>query len=105
MIGKSLANDFQYTNLKYKKYLYSSLNALCFLFMFISNQFIYQSLFVFCFLKPVPSLNLIHFDLLYYQDNNTEHHKVIYPPCSRNCQILQKKTGNKINKNIAIPYN
>ena len=45
------------------------------------------------------------FDLLYYQDNNTEHHKVIYPPCSRNCQILQKKTGNKINKNIAIPYN
>ena len=26
--------------------------------------------------KFVLSLNLIHFYLLYYQDNNTEHHKV-----------------------------
>ena len=36
MIGKSLANDFQYTKLKYKQYLYFSLNIplmflLCFL--------------------------------------------------------------------------
>ena len=28
---------------------------------------------------------------MYYQDNNIEHRKVIYPPYSRNCQILQKK--------------
>ena len=35
---------------------------------------------------------------MYYQDNNTEHPKVIYLPYSRNCQILWKKTGNKINK-------
>ena len=49
--------------------------------MFLSIQLICQSLFLFCLLK-----------LLYtYQDNNTEHHKVIYPPYSRNCQVLQKK--------------
>ena len=32
---------------------------------------------------------------MYYQDNNTEHHKIIYPPYNRNCQISQKKKGNK----------
>ena len=61
--------------------------------------FVYPWLFLFCFLKLVFSLNLIHFYLMYYQDNNTEHHKVMYPPYSRNCTVLQKKkTGNKINK-------
>ena len=39
---------------------------------------------------------------MYYQDNNTDHHQVIYPPYSRNCQFFQE-TGNKINKKIAIP--
>ena len=70
--------------------------------MFLFIQFIYKSL-LFCLLKLVLSLNLIRFYL--YQENNTEHHKVIYDPHSRNCQVLQKKTGNKINKNIAIPCN
>ena len=32
---------------------------------------------------------------MYYRDDNTEHHKVIYPPYSRNCQVLQKNTENK----------
>ena len=40
-------------------------------------QFIYQSLFLVCLLKLVLSLNLIHFYLMYYQDNSTEHHKVV----------------------------
>ena len=35
---------------------------------------------------------------MYYLDNNTEHHKVIYPSYTTNCQVLQKKSGNKINK-------
>ena len=74
-----LANDFQYTKIKYKQYLYFSL--------FISPV-------LFCLLKLALSLNLIHFYLMYYQDNKTEHHKVIYPPYSRNCQVLQKR-GNK----------
>ena len=61
-------------------------------------QFIYQSLFLFCLPELFLSLDLIHFYLIYYQDNNIEHHKVIYPSYSRNCQVLQKKTGYKINK-------
>ena len=59
--------------------------------MFLIIQFISQSLFLFCLLKLVLSLNLIHIYLIYYQVNNTEHHKVIYPPYSWNCQFLQKK--------------
>ena len=59
--------------------------------MFLFIQFFSQSLFLFCLLKLILSLNLIHFYLMYYQDNNTEHHKVIYPPYSRNCQVLQQK--------------
>ena len=66
-------------------------------FTFLLIQFIYQSLFLFRLLKFVFSLNLIHFYLLMYcPDNNTEHHKG-NPPYSRNCQVLQKKTGNNIN--------
>ena len=42
---------------------------------------------------------------MYYEDNNIGHHQFIYPPYSRNCQVLQKETGNKINKIIAIPCN
>ena len=59
--------------------------------MFLFIQFIYQSLFLFCLLKLVLSLSLIYFYPMYYQDNNTEHYKVIYLPYSRNCQVLQKK--------------
>ena len=82
MIGKSLANDFQYTKLKYKQYLYFSLNIpLMFLLFFLFSLFL--SL---CF-----SFVYLNFYLMYYQDNNTQHHKVIYPPYSRNCQVLQKK--------------
>ena len=87
MIARSLVNDFQYTKLKYKQYLYFSLNI------------------PLMFLSPCFFFVYLNFYLTYYQDNNTEHHKVIYPPYSRNCQVLQKKTGSKINKNIAIPWN
>ena len=59
--------------------------------MFLFTQFIYESLFLFCLLKLVFSLNLIHFYLMCYQDNTTEHHKFIYPPYNRNCQFLQNK--------------
>ena len=84
MIGKSLANDFQYTKLKYKQYLYFSLNIpLMFLLCFFLFSLFLSSWFFFVHLN---------FYLLYYQDNNAEHHKVIYPPYSRNCQVLRKKT-------------
>ena len=53
---------------KYTTYVY---------FMFLFIQFVYQSLFLFCLLKLALSLNLIHFYLIYYQDNGTEHHKAI----------------------------
>ena len=46
------------------------------------------------FLSPCFFFVYLNFYLMYYQDNNTEHHKVIYPPYSRNCQVLQKR-GNK----------
>ena len=43
-----------------------------------------------------------HFKILCFFSHaamtRAEHHKVIYPPYSRNCQVLQEKTGNKINK-------
>ena len=43
---------------------------------------------------------------MYYQNNNKKHHKVTYSPYGRNLQVLlKKKTGNKINKNIAITGN
>ena len=77
MIGKSLGNDFEYTKLKDKQHLYFSLNTPCFLTFFLFIQFIYQSLFLVSLLKLVHSLNLIHFYLMYYQDNSTEHHKAI----------------------------
>ena len=66
--------------------------------------FVYPWLFLFCFLKLVFSLNLIHFYLMYYQDNNTEHHKVMYPPYSRNCTVLQKKKNRKQNKQKALLF-
>ena len=81
MIGKSLANYFLYTMLKYKQYLYFSLNIPP---MFFFIQFI-------CLVSPCFFFVYLNFYLMYYQDNNTEHHKVIYPPYSRNCQVLQKK--------------
>ena len=83
MIGKSLANDFQYTKLKYKQYLYFSLNIPL---MFLLCFFLFS-----LFLSPCFFFVYLNFYLMYYQDNNTEHHKVIYPPYSRNCQVLQKK--------------
>ena len=43
------------------------------------------------FVSPCFFFVYLNFYLMYYQDNNTEHHKVIYPPYSRNCQVLQKK--------------
>ena len=90
MIGRSLANDFQYTKLKYKQYLqFKCTTYVSFIFLFI--QSIYQFLLLFCLLKLVLSLSLIYFYLIYYQDNNTDHHKVISPSHSRNFQVLQKK--------------
>ena len=86
MIGKSLANDFQYTKLKYEQYLYFSLNIPL---MFLLCFFLFS-----LFLSPCFFFVYLNFYLMYYQDNNTEHHKVIYPPYRRDCQILQKK-GNK----------
>ena len=83
MIGKSLANDFQYTKLKYKQYLYFSLNIPL---MFLLCFFLFS-----LFLSPCFFFVYLNFYLTYYQDNNTEHHKVIYSPYSRNCQVLQKK--------------
>ena len=53
-IDQSLANDFQYTKLKYKQHLYSSLKIPTYVsFMFIFIQFINQSLFPFCLFKLV----------------------------------------------------
>ena len=83
MIGKSLENHFQYTKLKYKQYLYISLNIPL---MFLLCFFLFS-----LFLSPCFFFVYLNFYLMYYQDNNTEHHKVIYPPYSRNCQVLQKK--------------
>ena len=72
MIGRSLVYDFQYTKLKYKQYLYFSVNTplmflLCF---FLFSLFI--NMFIFCLLKLVFSLNLIYFYLMYYKDNSTD---------------------------------
>ena len=79
MIGESLANDFQYTKLKCKLYLYFSLNIPTYVsFMFYFIQFIYKLLFLFCLLKLILSLNLIDFYLTYYQDNNAEHNKFTF---------------------------
>ena len=83
MISKLLANDFQYTKLKYKQYLYFSLNIPL---MFLLCFFLFS-----LFLSPCFFFVYLNFYLMYYQDNNTEHHKVIYPPYNRNCQVLQKK--------------
>ena len=92
MIGKSLANGFQYTKLKYKQYLqFKYTTYVSFMFLFI--QFNCQSLFLFCLLKLVRFSKFNSFlpNLL-----SGEHHKVVCPPYSRNCQFPQKKTGNKI---------
>ena len=83
MISKSLANDFQYTKLKCKQYLYFSLNIPP---MFLLCFFLFSLLLSHCFFFVH-----LNFYLMYYQDTNTEQHKVIYPPYSRNCQVLQKK--------------
>ena len=90
MIGRSLANEFQYTKLKYKQYLQVKYTTyVSFMFLFI--QSIYQFLLLFCLLKLVLSLSLIYFYLMYYQDHDTDHHKVISPSHSRNLEVLQRK--------------
>ena len=67
MIGKSLANDFQYTKLKYKQYLqFKYTTYVSFMFLFI--QFI-SPCFFFVYLSLSFSLNLIHFYLIYYQES------------------------------------
>ena len=79
MIGESLANDFQYTKLKYKQYIYFSLSIPTYVsFMFHFIQFIYQRLSLFCLFKLILSLDLIDFSLMYYQDNNAEHNKFTF---------------------------
>ena len=83
MIGKSLADDLQYTKLRYKQYLYFSLNIPL---MFLLCFFLFSLFLCLCFFFVY-----LNFYLMYYQDNNTEHHKAIYPPYSRNFQVLQKK--------------
>ena len=40
---------------------------------------------------------------MYYQDNNTERHKVNYLPYSWTMPDSLEKTGCKINKNISSP--
>ena len=73
MIGKSLANGFQYTKLKYKQYFqFKYTTYVSFMFVFI--QFIYQSLFLFCLLKLVlfSKFNSFLPNLL-----AGEHHKAI----------------------------
>ena len=96
MIGKSLASDFQYTKLKYKQYPYFSSNiSLMFLLCFFLFSLFPSPCFFFVYLN---------FYLMHYLDNNAKHQKVIYPPYSRNCEVLQKKTQ-KTNKNIPIPCN
>ena len=68
MISKSLANDFQYTKLKYKQYLYFSLNIpLMFLLCFFLFSLFIRPCFFFLYLNF--SLNLIHFYLIYYQES------------------------------------
>ena len=70
MIGKSLANDFQYTKLKYKQYLYFSLNIpLMFLLCFFLFSLFIGPCFFFVYLNLSFSLNLIHFYLIYYQES------------------------------------
>ena len=83
MIGKSLANDLQYTKLEYKQYLYFRLNMPL---MFLLCFFLFSLFLSLCFFFVY-----LNFYLMYYQDNNTEHHKAVYAPYSRNCQVLQKK--------------
>ena len=91
MIGKSLANGFQYTKLKNKQYLQFKIPLMFLLFLFI--KFVSQSLFPFRLLKLVlfSKFNSFLPNILL-----GEHHKAICRPYSRNCQVLQKKTGNKI---------
>ena len=83
MIGKFLGNDFQHTKFKCKQYLNISLNIPL---MFLLCFFLFS-----LFLSPCFFFVYLNFYLMYYQDNNTEHRKVIYFPYSRNCQFLQKK--------------
>ena len=42
---------------------------------------------------------------MYYQDNNTEHHKVNYPPYEQTLPDSWEKTGNKIKRKTASPHN
>ena len=70
MIGKSLANDLQYTKLKYKQYLYFSLNIpLMFLLCFFLFSLFISPCFFFVYLNLSFSLNLIHFYPIYYQES------------------------------------
>ena len=71
--------------------------------MFLLHFFLFSlfSLFLFCLLKLVlfSKFNSCLPNLL-----SREHHKAICPLYSRNCLVLQKKTGNKIAV-FAIPCN
>ena len=89
MIGKSLANSFQYTKLKYKQYFqfkYTTMFLLCF---FLFTLFI-SPCFFFVYLNLSFSLNLIHFYLIYYHESIISFIQQKLPGSS------EKKTGNKI---------
>ena len=92
MIGKSLANGFQYTKLKYKQYFqFKYTTYVSFMFVFI--QFICQSLFLFCLLKLVlfSKFNSFLPNLL-----AGEHHKAILHTVKIARFFKKKTTGNKI---------
>ena len=96
MIGKSLANDFQYTKLKYKQNLYFSLNIpLMFLLLFF---------LLILFLSPCFYFVYLNFYLKLHHDKNTEHHKVIYLHAVEIVRFFREKKR-ETNKNIPIPCN
>ena len=83
MIGKSLANDFQYTKLKYKQYLYFSLNIPL---MFLLCFFLFS-----LFLSPCFFFVYLNFYLTYYQDNNTEIIKLYILHTVETARFFRKK--------------
>ena len=86
MICKSLPIDFKYTKLKYKRHIEFIFHLFVLGFFFLSLLYVLVSFF--CLFKLLLSL-INSFLFKYYQDNNTEHHKL---PGSRG------ETGNKINQ-------
>ena len=96
MVGKSLANDFQYTKLKYEQYLYFSLNIPVMFHLFLFIQFIYQSLFLFCLFKLVFSINLIHFYLCIIPTIIQSIIKLSMLHTVEISRFFRKKTGKKL---------